>query len=164
MRAERTYIVCISHHGTSLDALNFTHIVYHRLRNRRQEVVSSLRMTLTYSSCSQGFDLSGDSEQGHESEDAVRLSVSAHLGMIPWSCVVHQYQDAEPSRIASPQIQHSTIIDPSLQLTARFVPNQFLSPSSPPLSLSLHSPFFIFHITPMCPPLTPSLPGSYLTP
>lgn len=36
-----------------------------------------------------------------------------------------------------PQIQHSTIIDPSLQLTASFVPNQFLSPSPVPRSVSL---------------------------
>lgn len=108
--AEGTCIVCVSHHGTSLYALNFTHIVYHHLRNRRQEVVSSLRMTLTYSSCSQGFDLSGDSEQGHESEDGVRLSVSARSGMIPWSCVVHQYQDAEPPASLPPKFS----IPPSL--------------------------------------------------
>lgn len=61
-----------------------------------------------------------------------------------------------------PQIQHSTIIDPSLQLRATFVPNQFLSPASVPLSLSLCIPLSSFFTLPPCvPPLT-SLPPMLL--
>lgn len=63
------------------------------------------------------------------------------------------------SCLVSPEIQHSTIIDPSLQLTARFVPNQFLSPSSVPLSvylsLSLCIPLSSFFTLPPCVPHCP---------
>lgn len=48
------------------------------------------------------------------------------------------------------QIQHSSLIDPSLQLTARFLPNQFLSrPFSVPLSAYpfLCILFFFFHFS-----------------
>lgn len=133
-------------------ALTFTHIVLHHPLNRGQEGMSRLFTRLTYSSCAQGRDLSGDDEKGHQSET---VFIWVCLRAWQWPRVVHQYQEAEPPALFSAQIHHSTTIDPSLQLTARFVPNQFLSPSSAP---HLYSPFFIFHITPMCPPLTPLPP------
>lgn len=120
-------------------------------------------MTLTYFSCGQGLDLCGDNEKGHESDDGVHLSVSAHSGMCAWSCVVHQYQEAEPPASLPPNSAfHHHWSVPSIK--SHVCPQSIsISRLCTAISLSLHSPFFIFHITPMCiPRLPPSLPPMLL--
>lgn len=82
--------------------------------------------------------------------------------MCAWSYVVHPSQEAKPP---TSQIQHSSIIDPALQLTDRFVPpiNSYLPLLNSTLYLfySLHSPFYIFHISPLSPPTGPPHPPSH---
>lgn len=67
-----------------------------------------------------------------------------------------------------PQIHHSTIIDPPLQLPSRFVPNQFLSHRLSSLFLSaslfLCTPFIHFSLKALVFHVVPSLTWPYLTP
>lgn len=142
----------------------FTIIVYHRLLNRRQEGLSRLRMTLAFliffmwpRPWSLGRQWEGASKQRQCSFECI--STFMHV------CLVCQNEEAELLASFFPQIQHYTIIDPSLQLTARFVPNQFLSSSSDPLAVFLPPsafPFYHFSHYPIVSLLPPLIP-SYLT-
>lgn len=136
------------------------------LLNRRQEGLSRLRMTLAFliffmwpRPWSLGRQWKGASKHRHCSFECI----STFMHVCAWSARMKKLSFL-PSFF--PQIQHYTIIDPSLQLTARFVPNQFPSSSSDPLAVFLPPsafPFFHFLHYPIVSLLPPLIP-SYLTP
>lgn len=153
-------IVCVSHPGASHDAPKWLHPHCLPPSPKQRTGRSVCDINIPHILHVSGALISLETKRrGMEVKTVFIWVCHRHSWMSACSCDVCQYQRGRASYLVSPQIQHSTVIDPSLQLTARFVPNQFLSPSSVPLSVYLSPsafPFLHFSHYPLPPSHAPT--------